>query len=481
MASKTTLNAKNLEALGVERLAELLIEISTGNANHKRRLRMELVGNASGVELAREVRKRLGSIARAKSWIDWQKVKSVKADLEAQRKTIAEKIAIFDPDEAFELIWQFHSLADPIFERSNDGSGTLIESFHAACDDAGRIAALAKTSTQRVVDKIVAALQDNGYGQYDRLIDAMAPVLGETGLRKLQNAFERWAREPKSKVTEAGMQIVGWSMSGPIYREELHARGQSITVKVALEQIADALGDVDLYIAQQSEASKAFATVATEIAKRLLSAGRAQEALYALDTVEFDNRRDISSQWQVVRAETLEAVGRSQEAQQFRWNSFEQSLNAELLRAYLQRLPDFDDMEAEEKAFAYVQRVPDANRALSFFVRYPSLHEASKLVLCRASEMDGDLYELLSAAAEKLAQKFPLSASVLLRTMIDFTLDGGRSSRYKHAARHLLECGELARHITDYGTIVPHDVYIAGLRKVHGRKHGFWALFDEPR
>lgn len=481
MASKTTLNAKNLEALGVERLAELLIEISTGNANHKRRLRMELVGNASGVELAREVRKRLGSIARAKSWIDWQKVKSVKADLEAQRKTIAEKIAIFDPDEAFELIWQFLSLADPIFERSNDGSGTLIESFHAACDDAGRIAALAKTSTQRVVDEIVAALQDNGYGQYDRLIDAMAPVLGETGLRKLQNAFERWAREPKSKVTEAGMQIVGWSMSGPIYREELHARGQSITVKVALEQIADALGDVDLYIAQQSEASKAFATVATEIAKRLLSAGRAQEALYALDTVEFDNRRDISSQWQVVRAETLEAVGRSQEAQQFRWNSFEQSLNAELLRAYLQRLPDFDDMEAEEKAFAYVQRVPDANRALSFFVRYPSLHEASKLVLCRASEMDGDLYELLSAAAEKLAQKFPLSASVLLRAMIDFTLDGGRSSRYKHAARHLLECGELARHITDYGTIVPHDVYIAGLRKVHGRKHGFWALFDEPR
>ncbi|SBW14717.1 hypothetical protein BR10RB9215_C11555 [Brucella sp. 10RB9215] len=34
MASKTTLNAKNLEALGAKRLAELLIEISTGNANH---------------------------------------------------------------------------------------------------------------------------------------------------------------------------------------------------------------------------------------------------------------------------------------------------------------------------------------------------------------------------------------------------------------------------------------------------------------
>jgi len=86
MASKTTLNAKNLEALGVEKLAELLIEISTGNANHKRRLRMELAGNSSGEELAREVRKRLSSIARAKSWIDWQKVKTVKSDLETQRR-----------------------------------------------------------------------------------------------------------------------------------------------------------------------------------------------------------------------------------------------------------------------------------------------------------------------------------------------------------------------------------------------------------
>jgi hypothetical protein len=32
VTSKNTLSAKNLEAFGAERLAELLIEISTGNA-----------------------------------------------------------------------------------------------------------------------------------------------------------------------------------------------------------------------------------------------------------------------------------------------------------------------------------------------------------------------------------------------------------------------------------------------------------------
>ena len=40
MASKTNLNAKNLEALGAERLAALLLEISAGNAAAKRRLRL---------------------------------------------------------------------------------------------------------------------------------------------------------------------------------------------------------------------------------------------------------------------------------------------------------------------------------------------------------------------------------------------------------------------------------------------------------
>jgi hypothetical protein len=47
MVSKTTLNAKNLETLGARRLAELLIDISTGSAAAKRKLRLELAGAQS--------------------------------------------------------------------------------------------------------------------------------------------------------------------------------------------------------------------------------------------------------------------------------------------------------------------------------------------------------------------------------------------------------------------------------------------------
>jgi hypothetical protein len=40
MASKKTLKAKNLEVLGAERLAEMLIEVSAGDAGVKRRIRL---------------------------------------------------------------------------------------------------------------------------------------------------------------------------------------------------------------------------------------------------------------------------------------------------------------------------------------------------------------------------------------------------------------------------------------------------------
>ena len=72
VASKKTLNAKNLEALGAQRLAELLIEVGTANAAVKRRIRLELAGAQSPGEVANEVRKRLTTIARSRSFIDWQ-------------------------------------------------------------------------------------------------------------------------------------------------------------------------------------------------------------------------------------------------------------------------------------------------------------------------------------------------------------------------------------------------------------------------
>ncbi|NSY19067.1 DUF6880 family protein [Neorhizobium sp. AL 9.2.2] len=451
MATKTTLNAKNLEALGTQLLAELLIEISMGSAANKRRLRMELAGSHSSGEVAREVRKRLGSIARARTFISWRRVKATKADLETQRKTIVETVAPDDPSEGFELIWQFLALGEPIFDRTDDASGVLLASFHQACSDAGTIASASGIDPDILADRVLAAVQNNGHGQFDPFIPAMAPALGAEGLDRLKSLLVQWLNEPDESD-----------------------RHRETTVRIALQAIADATGDVDAYIAQQPEKTRRIPVIAAEIARRLLSAGRADDALQALDGADVTGSPDREMEWQLARAETLETLGRTDEAQVDRWRWFEQSLSDIHLRAFLKRLPDFDDMDAEERAFAYAQTFPDVHEALAFFLRWPALGQAAKLVINRPAELNGDLYDLMTPAAEALSPHHPLAATLILRSMIDFSLDHGKASRYKHAARHLATAQALAPHILDPGTLKSHEAYVAALKRLHGSKRGFW-------
>ena len=58
------------------------------------------------------------------------------------------------------------------------------------------------------------------------------------------------------------------------------------------------------------------------------------------------------------------------------------------------------------------------------------------------------------------------------------TLGDARSSRYRHAARHLLECQAIAAEIRDFGGVETHEDYRARLEAEHGRKTSFWSLLD---
>ena len=79
-------------------------------------------------------------------------------------------------------------------------------------------------------------------------------------------------------------------------------------------------------------------------------------------------------------------------------------------------------------------------------------------------------------AAQALEGKYPLAATVLRRAMIDYVLNENKATRYRHAARHLLECESQAGSIADYGKFPTHEAYVSELKKTHSRKIAFWSL-----
>ena len=474
MASGKTLNAANLEALGAAQLADLLMEVSSGNAAAQRRLRLALAGSAGGAEAARAITKRLTSIARAKTWLDWQKIKPFVADLEAQRRAILDLVAPFSPREAFELSWRLVACAEGVFARSDDGGGRLSAAFHAAARDLGPLAQRAGVRVDELAGRAFRALSADGYGAWDELIPILASQLGTAGLTTIKEMAQAWQAEPVTKPADHERRVIGWASSGPIHTDEVRVRHRGHRATIILQQVADALGDVDGYIEQFDGRARGMPAVAAGIARRLLDAGRPQEAWAALEAVETGRRNHAPMEWEEARLEVLEALGRSDEAQVFRWERFLATLNATHLRAYLRRLPDFDDFEAEQRAMAHALAFGDVHQALAFFVEWPDLQRASELVLGRAGALNGDLYELLSPAADALDGKYPLAATLLRRAMIGFVLCMGRSARYKHAARHLDDCRAAATQVIDFGSLPDHSAFERELRSAHGRKTGFW-------
>ena len=156
MPSVTTLNAKNLAALGPERLAELLLDVTSGDAAAKRRLRLELASRGGG-DVAGEIRKRLISIAKSRSFVDWRKVKELARDLEAQREAIAAHVAATTTDEAFDLLWRMLAIAPSIYERCDDSNGIIGSVIASARGDLGAIAAFLAEAGPVVADSQVLA------------------------------------------------------------------------------------------------------------------------------------------------------------------------------------------------------------------------------------------------------------------------------------------------------------------------------------
>ena len=472
MASKTTLNAKNLEALGAEHLAQLLMDISEGNANAKRRLRLELAGSESPDKLAGEIRKRLTAIGAATVNVGWRTLKGFRGDLTTQRRLIVEQVLKASPGDAFALMWQFIDFGDAVIERTSDASGGVVDVFKDACQDIGVILGVAKPAAETWLPNVVQALLANTYGQNDQLVGVVAPFLDKAGLGQLREMVVAAARETTPATPTKTRTAKRWRKRVLAASEALRKRTRGENLRVALLAIADALGDVDAYIALMADAY--MPGVAAQIADRLLKAGRAADALKALDAAKLSARYPAPVEWVDTRIQIFEALGRKDEAQAVRLDRFRQTLGADYLRAYLKRLPDFDDIEAEDEWLDWTKGFGDANAALSLLVAWPSLERAADLVRLRATEMDGNAAEALTYAADRLSSRYPLAALLLHRQIVEASLISIREQAHVAAALPYLEAESLAKHIDDFGRYDPHEVWFKKLERTYARRSAFW-------
>ena len=389
--------------------------------------------------------------------------------------TIESRIAPEDPDLAFELLWSLLHLAPSIQERTDDSHGRVGDVMRDAMDGIEKLAPALSQDAVTLADAIFDALQDNGYGQVDGAVRALAEALGDAGLERLKARAEAAQGAP---LTEADLAPYAF-ISDPERRAESARRSRDLTAGMILQDVADLQNDVDAWLARYTPEQLTFHTIAPGAATRLLAAGRAEEALrlvegalpVAAEKAAWVDTPDLDA----AHFACLEALGREDDLRRALWSRFARRLCPDALRRYLARLPDFEDVEAEETAKAHVLRFPSVSTALAFCRSWPDLRLAERLILERADEIDGDLYELLTPAADALVADHPLAAVLLWRAMIGFALEAGRATRYRHAARHLAACAAADPAIADHAGHPDHAAFTQALRAAHPRKSAFWS------
>lgn len=167
-----------------------------------------------------------------------------------------------------------------------------------------------------------------------------------------------------------------------------------------------------------------------------------------------------------------------------RWRCFEARLSADILRDYLNQLPDFEDIESEDRAHALALEKAEPEGALQFLLDWPRLDLVAKLIVRHPDSWDGSKWHILPKVAALLEHDYPLAATILYRALLGDILDRARSKAYGHGAKYLGELGLLAQETdpTRPSKMIDHSTDLAELKKVHPCKSGFWTRVgdEEP-
>ena len=198
------LSVDTLERLGARQLAELLMAQAKGDPALARSLRLVLAGTDGGTRLAAEVEKRLRTIQRSRGFIAWDKVRPLVRELEGLRETIAGPLAEADARAAAAQMRLFLDLAEGVFERSDDSSGSLGTVFRKAGADLGRLWALPPgRDPVALAAELLTLLDADGYGTTD-------PSAGRVG----SGDGSRRAGRAAPSVAGPSRQPAAWARTG---------------------------------------------------------------------------------------------------------------------------------------------------------------------------------------------------------------------------------------------------------------------------
>ncbi len=450
------ITVEEVAALGAMRLAKLVLDHAWHNPALAKAIERTMAARSAPDVLAERLRSEIEDIQDDDVSIDYHSVPAFVDELEGLHSSIVNAILPDHPRVAAELLEAFIRLDETVFERCDDDNGQVHSLLVAAVDDFGQAWTLVPDrDVGTLAEQVLDLYLDDPFSVRSHIFQSFQAALGDAGMAAAEAAIRR--RLQALPQTDS--------------RDPAGGRPWLLN---AMRRLAEVTGDVDTFI-ESHTLDGSETRNARKIAKRLIDVGRHQEALDRLEAVP-DPDDDEKNGIDALRADTLELLGRTDDAQQVRWALFTRTLDTEQFKKYVARVSDDADAEqARIRSTALARDFPRVGPAFSFLTA-TNPAAAGELVLARIAEIRRNRPTNLERAAQTLAPVAPLAAVLILRILVDDIVDPGRSDWYDAAVRHFVAADKVAAGVTDWQGHADQAGYRARLKATHGRKYKFWKL-----
>lgn len=404
-------------------------------------------------ENASRFSKRLRELKSRGGFVSWKYSSHFGAELTDLLKDI--ESANPQVEEGFKLICDFYEADKDIFEQCDDSSGNIGDVFRSDALDLYAQFAKSHPDRKRVIKRTLDLVAKDGYGVRDYLISSAYRFLDKNELKQLFDMIEA------ASVNEKREYARDWKLASiakqlgdaPLY-EKLHLRGIQNPNGKLLVEVAEVYfnsGDLD----------------------------KAQEILNRIPSTDAFSKHDHEE----LQKKIFLKQGKSKELFELVHKAFITHPSEYTLKD-LKVIVQESDLQIyidEAKGKIFTRTSWDTSSA-EFLCHIGSFKELSDYILKHQEKIDGTRYYSLPDLAERLIKNNQLlAATVLLRALIEGTVSKAKSKTYHHAVGYLLQLEGLAKKISDWSPIVPHDLYFVELRKRHALKKSFWSRYQEEK
>ncbi len=441
---------KKLVELGIEELADKLIEFSASNYSVSDWIDRII---AKPSDSLKRLKAKLRGLERQYTYYNYNQTMDFAYELSDILDELKE--SKIEAEEGLKLITDFFKLDSKIFESCDDSGGSVGEVFQSdACEVFVFFAKRCK-NMEFVNSQFMIVVSEDNYGVRSALVKYASKIFSKSKRREIVSCF---LDKSLNESDEYGK--FHWNFMA--------------------EDLSKSINDPKLYeMIKSKNGTNITSSVCFEIAKEYFRNKKFKSALEWMTSKNISDK--FSEEENILLLDIYKKLKKHDDSAEIANLIYNNNQNKNNLIQLLDII-GYDNKEKILKdSIIKIQESKHFERNQAQFLLDMELVELSEEYFLKwESQLSKFDYYTLGGFTEALENnKSWLAATVVYRALLEINLNKVQSKYYYHGVRYLNRLNKIAEKIDNWSNIVSHEEYFQDIKKIHFRKKSFWAKYGK--